>query len=312
MRDVEAALEEAFEQPVVSKSTVSRICAETRERYRAGCDRRLDEHDLVYLFLDTVYLKLRPDDTPAEGVLVAWAVTLEGRKVLLGLQLGSRESYENWLDLGRDLIARGMRPPALLVADGAPGLWKAARELWPSALEQRCTVHALRNATNRGATSASLADMSLQYTSATVNMSASAARWHSWRGRHASAATGARRRATGAPWLARSSTSSATDPKYVVVTATTATADAAAPAPDVELVSVTSSEPDNAPGGGDGNTVDDVVVDGPRSFRLRGGAGRERLRPHVHGHVPGDRRLRERDVRVGAGARADHGPVAAG
>lgn len=70
VRDVEAPLEEAFEGPVVSKSTVSRICADTRERYRAWCARRLDEHDLVYLFLDAIYLKLRPDDTPAEGVLV--------------------------------------------------------------------------------------------------------------------------------------------------------------------------------------------------------------------------------------------------
>jgi putative transposase len=109
--------------------------------------RRLDEHDLVYLFVDAVYLKLRPDDTPAEGVLVAWGVTLEGRKVLLGLQLGSRESYKDWLDFGRDLLARGMRPPALVVADGEPGLWTSARELWPAALEQRCTVHALRNVT---------------------------------------------------------------------------------------------------------------------------------------------------------------------
>jgi transposase-like protein len=145
VRDVEAALEETFDEPIVSKSTVSRICEQARERYRAWCERRLDEHDLVYLFLDAVYLKLRPDDTPAEGVLVAWGVTLEGRKVLLGLQLGSRESYEDWLEFGRDLTARGMRAPALIIADGAPGLWKAARELWPSALEQRCTVHALRN-----------------------------------------------------------------------------------------------------------------------------------------------------------------------
>jgi transposase-like protein len=140
VRDVEAALEEAFDGPVVSKSTVARVCASTRERYGAWCERRLDEHDLVYCFLDAIYLKLRPDDTPAEGVLVAWGVTLEGRKVLLGLQLGSRESYEDWLDFGRDLLSHGLRPPALIVADGAPGLWKAARELWPQALEQRSSV----------------------------------------------------------------------------------------------------------------------------------------------------------------------------
>jgi putative transposase len=148
-RDVEAALEEVFEEPVASKSTVSRICEDTRERYRQWCRRRLDEHDLVYLFLDAIYLKLRPDDTPAEGVLVCWGVTLQGSKVLLGLQLGSRESYENWLAFGRDMIARGLRAPALVIADGAPGIWKAVRELWPNALEQRCTIHALRNVTSK-------------------------------------------------------------------------------------------------------------------------------------------------------------------
>ena len=76
-------------------------------------------------------------------MLVAWGVTVEGQKVLVGLALGSRESYESWLDFGRDLVDRGLRAPALVVADGAPGLWKAARELWPAAAES-CTVHALR------------------------------------------------------------------------------------------------------------------------------------------------------------------------
>ena len=148
-RDVEAALEEVFEEPIASKSTVSRICEDTRERYRQWCRRRLDQHDIVYCFLDAIYLKLRPDDTPSEGVLVCWGVTLEGRKVLLGLALGSRESYDSWLAFGRDMIDRGLRAPALVIADGAPGIWKATRELWPDALEQRCTVHALRNVTGK-------------------------------------------------------------------------------------------------------------------------------------------------------------------
>jgi transposase-like protein len=145
VRDVETLLAETFGESVVSKSTVSRICEQTRERYRAWCERRLDKHDLVYCFLDAIYLKLRPDDEPTEGVLCAWGMTLEGRKVLLGLQLGSRESYEDWLDFIRDLTARGLCGPALVVADGAPGLWKAVTEAWPRALGQRCTVHKLRN-----------------------------------------------------------------------------------------------------------------------------------------------------------------------
>ena len=149
VRDVEASLEETFDAPVISKSTVSRVLEDTREPYRRWCERRLDEHDLVYLSLDAIYLKLYPDDIPAEGVLVAWGVTLEGRKVLLGLQLGSRESYEHWLAFGRDLIARGINPRGLICADGAPGLRKAARELGPRADEQHCTVHALRNVTSK-------------------------------------------------------------------------------------------------------------------------------------------------------------------
>jgi len=149
VRDVEALLEEAFGEAVVSKSTVARICQDTRERYRAWCERDLSAHDLVYLYVDAIYLKLRPTDEPSEGVLVAWGLTLEGQKVLLGLQLGSRESYESWLDFGRDLAQRGMRAPALVIADGAAGIWKATRELWPEAIEQRCTVHALRNITSK-------------------------------------------------------------------------------------------------------------------------------------------------------------------
>ena len=149
VRDVEALLEEALGEQIIGKSTVARVCQDTRQRYRAWCERDLSAHDLVYCYLDAIYLKLRPDDEPAEGVLVAWGLTLEGQKVLLGLQLGSRESYESWLDFGRDLQARGMRAPALVIADGAPGIWKATRELWPDAIEQRCTVHALTNITSK-------------------------------------------------------------------------------------------------------------------------------------------------------------------
>ncbi len=80
---------------------------------------------------------------------MCWGVTVEGRKILLGLALCSRESYDSWLAFGRDMIARALRAPALVIADGGPGIWKAVREMWPEALEQRCTVHALRNVTSK-------------------------------------------------------------------------------------------------------------------------------------------------------------------
>jgi len=83
---VEAAPAETFDKPLISKSTVSRILEDTRERYRVWRRRRLDEHDVVYCYLDAIYLKLRPDDEPAEGVGCCWGITLEGRKVLLGLR----------------------------------------------------------------------------------------------------------------------------------------------------------------------------------------------------------------------------------
>ncbi len=153
VRDVEGLLAETFGEQVISKSTASRICQQTRERYRAWCKRRLEEHDLVYCFLDAIYLKLRPDDEPAEGVLCAWGMTLEGRKVLLGLQLGSRESYEDWLD-SRDLTARGMRCPALLVADGAPGRRRGvagrARPALCCAQAQKPALQAARAPPQRG------------------------------------------------------------------------------------------------------------------------------------------------------------------
>ena len=67
---------------------------------------------------DAVF-RARPDG-PKEGVLVAWGFTEQGERVLLSVMLGMRESHEDWLALGRDLIARGLGAPLLIVADGAP------------------------------------------------------------------------------------------------------------------------------------------------------------------------------------------------
>jgi transposase-like protein len=80
-----------------------------------------------------------------EGVLVAWGFTTEGARVLLEVCLGQRERVEDWLDLGRGLIRRGLRGPLLVVSDGAPGLIRAIDELWPDADRGRYAVHRLRN-----------------------------------------------------------------------------------------------------------------------------------------------------------------------
>ena len=142
-RDIESLTVEAG-LGQVSKTTVSRICRELRDRYRAFCSKSLAEVSLLVLFLDAVYLPTRPSGDK-EGVLVAWGYTTLGKRVLVAVRLGQRESHEDWLDLGRDLARRGLRSPWLVVSDGAPGLIKAIEELWPEADRGRCAVHKLRN-----------------------------------------------------------------------------------------------------------------------------------------------------------------------
>ena len=78
-------------------------------------------------------------------MLVAWGFTEDGERVLLSVMLGMRESHEDWLALARDLIARGLGAPMLIVADGAPGLIKAIEQCWPASDRQHCAVHRVRN-----------------------------------------------------------------------------------------------------------------------------------------------------------------------
>jgi putative transposase len=143
MRDVESLCEQAG-LGKLSKSTASRICEELKDRFEAFKRRDLYEIRLVALFLDATFISVRPSG-PKEGVLVAWGFTEEGERVLLAVTLGMRESFEDWQALGRDLIARGLGAPMLIVADGAPGLNKAIEQCWPASDRQRCCVHRARN-----------------------------------------------------------------------------------------------------------------------------------------------------------------------
>jgi putative transposase len=143
MRDVESLCEQAG-LGKLSKSTASRICEELKDRFEAFKRRDLYEIRLVALFLDATFISVRPSG-PKEGVLVAWGFTDEGERVLLAVMLGMRESFEDWQALGRDLIARGLGAPMLIVADGAPGLIKAIEQCWPASDRQRCCVHRARN-----------------------------------------------------------------------------------------------------------------------------------------------------------------------
>jgi transposase-like protein len=143
MRDVESLCEQAG-LGKLSRTTASRMCEELKERFAAFKRRDLYEIRLVALFLDATFIAVRHDG-PKEGVLVAWGFTEDGERVLLSVALGMRESFEDWQTFGRDLIARGLGAPMLIVADGAPGLTKAIEQCWPASDRQRCCVHRARN-----------------------------------------------------------------------------------------------------------------------------------------------------------------------
>jgi transposase-like protein len=142
-RDIESLAAEAG-LGHIGRTAVSTICRELRDRYRAFRAKGLAEVRLLALFMDAIYLPVRPEG-PKEGVLVAWGYTTDGDRVLLDVCLGQRERTEDWLDLGRGLARRGLRSPLLVVADGAPGLISAIEQLWPDADRGRCAVHKLRN-----------------------------------------------------------------------------------------------------------------------------------------------------------------------
>jgi hypothetical protein len=118
MRDVESLCEQAG-LGKLSRSTASRICEELKQRFERFRRRDLYDVRLIALFLDATFIAVRPDG-PKEGVQAAWGFTEAGERVLLAVSLGMRESFEDWQSLGRDLIARGLGAPMLIVADGAP------------------------------------------------------------------------------------------------------------------------------------------------------------------------------------------------
>jgi transposase-like protein len=144
-RDVEAALAETLGPDAsVSKSTVSRICERLRHEFAAWNQRRLDDVELDYLFLDGSHFRYH-DGADAEPVFAAWGITTAGKPVLVGLTGGASESTDAWGDFLAGLIERGLRCPLLVISDGAPGLIAAVQLHYPRARRQRCAIHRARN-----------------------------------------------------------------------------------------------------------------------------------------------------------------------
>lgn len=144
VRDVEEAMLAATGAFVLSDTTVSRVTEQLYEQYEVFRGRRLETFDVAYLFIDAVYEPLRRYGSKV-GVLCAWAICMDGSRVLLGLVTGNSESESNCVSFLRDLVSRGLKTPLTITTDGAVGLTKAVEVLWPKSLRLRCWFHKMQN-----------------------------------------------------------------------------------------------------------------------------------------------------------------------
>ena len=139
--------------PNLSASVIARLKAEWEAEYVRWQRRELSARRYVYIWVDGVYLQARMEPQ-AECMLVVIGATPEGKKELLGFQVGVRESAQSWRELLIELKARGLAiAPELATGDGALGFWKALEEVFPTTRHQRCTVHKTANVLDKLPTS---------------------------------------------------------------------------------------------------------------------------------------------------------------
>jgi transposase-like protein len=144
MRDIEAAFTDETGRCVLSRTAASAVCERLWGEYQAFAQRDLGELDIVYLFLDGVAERLHLGQ-PREAVLAAWGIDSGGGRHPLALLPGLKESTSACIDFLRDLTARHMHDPVLVITDGAPGLVAAVEQVFPVSLRQRCLAHKMRN-----------------------------------------------------------------------------------------------------------------------------------------------------------------------
>jgi len=128
----------------LSASSIERLRAQWEGDYERWRGRRLDDRHLVYAWADGVYVKAGLEKEKAALLVVIGAMS-DGRKEVLAVLAGYRESTESWAELLRDLRDRGLKAPRLLVADGNLGAWAALAEVWPETEQQRCWNHKIVN-----------------------------------------------------------------------------------------------------------------------------------------------------------------------
>lgn len=140
-RDFRRALGSLWGESGLSRSSISRANQALKQSFDNWRKRDLCVEDIVYLFVDGIYLGVRGRSREKEAMLIAHGIDRVGKRVLLHLSLGGRESTQCWKGVLHDLIGRGLKPPQLIVSDGNPGLLRALREVWPDVAHQRCVVH---------------------------------------------------------------------------------------------------------------------------------------------------------------------------
>ncbi len=135
--------------PNLSPSVVGRLTAAWQAEYDRWQERDLSARRYVYVWADGVYLQARMEEQ-AECMLVLIGATPEGRKELVGFQIGVRESAQSWRELLVDVKRRGLAiAPEIAVGDGALGFWKALDEVLPTTRHQRCWLHKAANLLNK-------------------------------------------------------------------------------------------------------------------------------------------------------------------
>jgi transposase-like protein len=128
----------------LSASSLVRLKATWQTQYTAWQQRDLSDCQIVYLWADGVYVKAGLEDRKA-ALLVLIGACADGRKMILAVESGQRESTESWAAVLRALKARGLPAPKLTIADGHLGIWSALATVYPESKEQRCWNHKLRN-----------------------------------------------------------------------------------------------------------------------------------------------------------------------
>ena len=136
----------------LSAATIVRLKEQWQGEWQAWSKRSLADKCYVYLWADGVYFNVRLEDegNQRQCILVLMGATLDGKKELIAIADGYRESEQSWLELLLDVKLRGLEiEPKLAVGDGALGFWAALKKAFSTTLEQRCWVHKTANILNK-------------------------------------------------------------------------------------------------------------------------------------------------------------------